>query len=201
VLYFGNDFAVICFPKTLYGQEVSQMKRIGLVLIAVLFLFVTPSMAEELQVGMKAADWSFKDADAKIFTMESWAGKVLVINYVDPDEADLNEHFNEALDKARDTDHILSADSYKSIGIGDCAATWKPDFAIRIIAGNKAKKFKTTILFDYDATLRNAWGLTKDTSNIIILDKSRTCRAIVRGRVPDDQVASLVKLTADLQNE
>jgi len=177
------------------------MRRIGLVLIAVFFLFVTPSLGEELQVGMKASDWSFKDADANFYTMESWAGKVLVINYVDPDEADLNEHFNEALDEARDVAHILSADTYKAIGIGDCASTWKPDFAIRIIAGNKAKKFKTTILFDYDATLRNAWGLSRDTSNIIILDKNRTCRAIVRGRVPDEQVASLVQLTADLQNE
>jgi len=78
---------------------------------------------------------------------------------------------------------------------------WKPNFAIRIIAGKKAKKYKSTILFDYDASLRNAWGLGKDTANVIVLDKNRVCRAIVRGRVPDDQVAPLVQLTIDLQEE
>jgi len=176
------------------------MKKIILVLISVLFLISSPVMAGELEVGTKASDWSFKDSEKKEFTMESWAGKVLMINYVDPDESDLNEHFNDAMKKAKD-DGRLNSENYKGMGIADCAATWKPDFAIRIIAGKKAKKFKTVILFDYDATLRNAWGLKKDTSNIIILDKNRVCRAIVRGKVPDDQVAKLIQLCVDLQSK
>ncbi|MCD4807472.1 MAG: hypothetical protein K8R13_07895, partial [Methanococcoides sp.] len=56
-------------------------------------------------------------------------------------------------------------------------------------------------LFDYKATLRTAWGLKKDTSNIIILDKKRVCQAIVRGRVADDQVETLVQLVEDLQSK
>jgi uncharacterized protein len=176
------------------------MKKIILVLISVLFLISTPVLAGELEVGTKASDWSFKDSDKKDFTMESWAGKVLMINYVDPDESDLNEHFTDAMKKAKDDGRLNSA-NYKGIGIADCAATWKPNFAIRAIAGKKAKKYKTVILFDYEATLRTAWGLKKDTSNIIILDKSRGCRAIVRGRVPDDQVETLVQLVEDLQSK
>jgi predicted transcriptional regulator len=132
--------------------------------------------------------------------MESWAGKVLVVNYTDPDEADLNEHFTDALKKAKDEGRLSHA-TYRGIGIADCAATWKPNFAIRAIAGRKAKKYKSTILFDYDAFLRNAWGLKEDTANAIILDKTRVCRAIIRGRVPDDQVATLVQLAIDLQDE
>jgi len=176
------------------------MKKIILLLVASMFLLCTPVMAGELEVGMKASDWSFKDSDKKEFSMESWAGKVLMINYVDPDESDLNEDFNDAMKKAKDDGRLTNA-GYKGMGIADCAATWKPDFAIRIIAGKKAKKFKTVILFDYDATLRNAWGLKKDTSNIIILDKNRVCRAIVRGKVPDDQVAKLIQLCVDLQSK
>jgi len=176
------------------------MKKIILLLVASMFLLCTPVMAGELEVGMKASDWSFKDSDKKEFSMESWAGKVLMINYVDPDESDLNEDFNDAMKKAKDDGRLTNA-GYKGMGIADCAATWKPDFAIRIMAGKKAKKFKTVILFDYDATLRNAWGLKKDTSNIIILDKNRVCRAIVRGKVPDDQVAKLIQLCVDLQSK
>ncbi|MFC1816677.1 YtfJ family protein, partial [Thermodesulfobacteriota bacterium] len=152
------------------------------------------------KADMKASDWSFEDKDGKVYTMNSWAGKVLVVNYVDPDEKDLNEHFTDALKKAKDKG-LLSDAKYKGIGIADCAATWKPNFAIRAIAGRKAKKYKTVILFDYDATLRNAWGLAKDTANVIVLDKNRICRAIIRGRVPDDMVDKIVKRVIDLQDK
>jgi uncharacterized protein len=176
------------------------MKRMTLLLIAGCMLLGSPAFGEELKVGMKASDWSFKDADDQAFTMDSWEGKVLVVNYVDPDESDLNDHFTDALKKAKD-EGLLSPETYKGIGIADCAATWKPNFAIRAIAGRKAKKYNSTILFDIDASLRNAWGLGKDTANVVVLDKNRICRAIVRGRVPDDQVAALVQLTIDLQGE
>ncbi|UCD31522.1 MAG: hypothetical protein JSW04_01555 [Desulfobacterales bacterium] len=176
------------------------MKRIVVLFIVGCIFWGSPVVGEELKVGMKASDWSFKDAEGKAFTMESWSGKVLVVNYVDPDESDLNEHFTDALKKAKD-DGLLSHELYRGIGIVDCAATWKPNFAIRAIAGKKAKKYKSTILFDYEATLRNAWGLGKDTANVIVLDKHRVCRAIVRSRVADDQVAALVQLAIDLQDE
>ena len=176
------------------------MKKLLSVLAVFMFLSAGAAFAGELKTGMKASDWSYKDADDKVFTMESWAGKVLLVTYVDPDESDLNEHFTDAMKKAKD-DGLLKDETYKGIGIADCAATWKPDSLIRIIAGRKAKKYNTTILFDYDASLRNAWGLGKDTSNIILMDKNRVCRAIVRGRVPNDQVAAIVKLAADLQKE
>ena len=176
------------------------MKKYVLLLISFFMLTGSLAFAEDLKVGMEASDWSFEDADGKFYSMESWAGKVLVVNYVDPDEADLNEHFTDALKKAKDDGRLLH-ETYRGIGIADCAATWKPNFAIRVIAGRKAKKYKSTILFDYDAFLRNAWSLKKDTANAIILDKARVCRAIIRGRVPDDQVATLIQLVIDLQSE
>ncbi|MBU0544293.1 MAG: YtfJ family protein [Proteobacteria bacterium] len=176
------------------------MKKLISVFAVLVFLSAGAAFAGELKVGAKASDWSYKDSDDKVFTMESWAGKVLLVTYVDPDESDLNEHFTDAMKKAKD-DGLLKEETYKGMGIADCAATWKPDALIRIIAGRKAKKYNTTILFDYDASLRNAWGLGKDTSNVILLDKNRVCRYIFRGRVPDDQVASTVKLAEDLQKE
>lgn len=176
------------------------MKRFYLLLTVVFLLCGSPVSAIDLRADMEAPDWSFKDADDNVFSMDSWAGKVLVVNYVDPDESDLNEHFTDALKKAKD-DGLLSEKTYKGIGIADCAATWKPNFAIRAIAGRKAKKYKTVILFDYDASLRNSWELAEDTANVIVLDKNRICRAIIRGRVPEDLVPRLVQLVIDLQNK
>ena len=174
------------------------MKKMMILCSALTFLVSGSVWAEELQVGVQASDWSFEDADGKVFSMESWAGKVLLVNYVDPDVSDLNEHFTDAMKKAKD-DGRLKEETYKGIGIADCAATWKPNFAIRLIAGKKAEKYNTVILFDYDAKLRNAWGLKADTANAILLDKNRICRAIIRGRVPDDQVDKLVQMAVDLQ--
>ena len=62
-------------------------------------------------------------------------------------------------------------------------------------------KYNTTILFDTNAQLRKAWGLKRDTSNIIVLDKKRVYRAIVRGRVPEEQMAALIDLMVELQTE
>jgi uncharacterized protein len=168
-------------------------------LVAVLF-WSSMANAEKLMGGMKAPDWSFPDADGKSFSMASWDGKVLLVTYVDPDESDLNEHFTDAMKKAKDQGLLKDA-TYKGIGIADCKATWKPDVLIRSIAGNKAKKYNTTILFDYDATLRNAWGLDIDTSNVILLDKNRVVQVIVRGKVPESEVASIVQIAIDLQNK
>jgi predicted transcriptional regulator len=175
------------------------MKRILAIVLGGLVLAVG-AHAVELQVGMPAADWSFPDADGNLFSMDSWKGRVLFINYVDPDESDLNEHLTDAM-KAAKNDGRLKEETYKGIGIADCAATWKPDFLIRAIAGRKAEKYNTVILFDYDAQLRKAWGLQKDTSNIILLDKNRSVAAIVRGKVPQDRVERLVQLAVDLQSK
>ena len=175
------------------------MKKAILILFVMILTGGSPVLAVELKADMKASDWSFKDADDNAFSMASWSGKVLVINYVDPDESDLNEHFTDALKKAKDQG-LLSEKTYKGIGIADCAATWKPNFAIRAIAGKKAKKYNTVILFDTDASLRNAWGLAEDTANVIVLDKDRICRAIVRGRVPEELIPRIVQLVIDLQS-
>ncbi|MGB4291860.1 MAG: YtfJ family protein [Bacteroidales bacterium] len=154
-----------------------------------------------LEVGIKAPNFVLTDAQKKEFSLDSWPGKVLQINYVDPDEQDLNEPFNEAIDKAVDVDKRISRDHFKGFGIVDCKSTWKPNSLIRVIAGNKAKKYDTTILFDYDATLQKLWGLPRDSYSIIILDKNRVCRAIYRGKVPDNEIEKVIQLIIELTKE
>lgn len=143
----------------------------------------------------------FRDADGKQFTMASWEGKILQINYVDPDESEMNEHVNDAIKFALDIDKTIARPTFKGIGIADCASSWKPDFAIRMIGGSKAKKFDTTVLFDYDANLRNSWGLREDSYNIIILDENRFCRGLYKGRVPESEIDDIIQLIIDLQNK
>lgn len=155
----------------------------------------------KLAVGMKAPDWMFTDANRTEFTMESWAGKVIQVNYVDPDESELNEPFNEAVNKAVDKDKRISRDDFQGFGIVDCKSTWKPNSLIRAIAGRKAKKFGTTILFDYDAILQNLWGLPKDSYTVVILDKNRICRAIFNGKIPESENENIIQMILALTKE
>jgi predicted transcriptional regulator len=164
-------------------------------------LFTASGQTGKLEVGMKAPDWTFKDASGKEFTMESWPGKVLQVNYVDPDVSDLNDPLNDAIKKAKDVDNRISEDKFKGFGIVDCKSTWKPNGLIRIIAGNKAKKFNTTILFDYKGTLQAAWGMPKDNYNVVILDKNRICRYIYNGEVPASEFENVINLIIKLGEE
>jgi predicted transcriptional regulator len=155
----------------------------------------------KLEVGMKAPAWTFQDADKNEFTMDSWAGKVLQINYVDPDESDLNDPFNDAIDKATDVDKVINRDLFKGFGIVDTKSTWKPNGPIRMIAGNKAKKYDTTILFDYKGTLQDTWGLPKDSYSVVIVDKNRVCRAIYKGKIPETENQKIIDLIVQLTKE
>ena len=172
-----------------------------LLLMGLVPLLYAENSSAGLEVGMQAPEWIFSDADGKDFTMDNFEGKILQINYVDPDESEMNEAFNDAVKKVIEVDSLISRDNFEGFGIADCAATWKPNFAIRIIAGKKAEKFDTTILFDYNATLRKSWGLKKNSYNVIILDKDRVCRAIVRGKINDKKQQELIQLIIDLQDD
>lgn len=169
-------------------------------LVISLAIFSANGQNVKLEIGKKAPNWKLTDADGVEFTMDNWKGKVLQINYVDPDVSDLNDPLNDAIKKAKDIDKIIG-ENYKGFGIVDCKSTWKPNFLIRTIAGNKAKKFDTTILFDYTGTLQDLWAMPKDNYTIVIVDKNRICRGLYKGAVADSKFQEVIKLISDLEKE
>ena len=179
------------------------MKNLTFTLLftALTFISINGQTAVKLAVGMKAPEWMFTDADRKEFTMNSWAGKVIQLNYVDPDVSDLNDPFNDAVNKSIDVDKRISRDNFKGFGVVDCKSTWKPNALIRMIAGNKAKKYGTTILFDYDGKLQNLWGMPKDNYTVVILDKNRVCRKIYTGKIPESENEKAIQLIIQLIKE
>lgn len=177
------------------------MKKLLFSLLLATFVLPLAMAQGKLEIGKPAPEWVFQDADKKEFTMASWPGKVLQINYVDPDESDLNDTFNDAVNKATDIDKIINQDNFKGFGIVDTKSTWKPNGLIRMIAGNKAKKYDTTILFDFDGTLHEKWGMPKDSYTIVIVDKNRIVRAVYEGKVPDAEIDSIIQMIVKLTQE
>ncbi|UCG27944.1 MAG: hypothetical protein JSV24_00895 [Bacteroidales bacterium] len=177
------------------------MKKFFILLFFISAGHILYAQSGTLEVGMKASEWKFKDADGVFHSMDTWKGKVLQINYVDPDESDLNDPFNDAIDKAVDVDKIIPKENFKGFGIVDCESTWKPNGLIRLIAGKKAEKYETTILFDYDAVLQQQWGLPSDSYTVIIVDKNRVVRALYKGKIPDSEISKIIKLIIELTKE
>ena len=171
-----------------------MIRRLIILLLIVGCVFANEEMGE-LEVGKQASEWIFPDADGKHFTMDFWRGKILLINYVDPDVFEMIEPFNDEVNR------LFSRDKCDGLAIVDCKATWIPNFLIRKVAAAKANKFETEILFDYDTKLRKSWGLKKNSNNVIILDKNRVCRAIVRENITEKKQKELIQLIIDLQNE
>ena len=164
------------------------------------FFFITFLFSQTfLEVGMPAPEWKFPDADGNLFTMDDWAGKIMGLSYVDPDESEMNEEFSDRIKKAIDIDSLISRDSFKGIGIADCASSWKPDFLIKAIGGRKAKKYETTVLFDSDAILRKSWNLYEDSYNIIILDKGRIVRGLYKEKMTELEMNEALQLIINLQ--
>jgi predicted transcriptional regulator len=153
--------------------------------------------------GYKIEPWELQDNRGNLLKSADFNGKVLMVNYLSPDESDLNSHLADVLEKAMQSG-ALSPEKCVSMGIIDCKASWKPDYLIREFAARKVEKYsgsKVQLLFDYKASIRNDWGFEKGSSNIIIIDKNGICRAVVKGRVPDERLNDLLALVKFLQNE
>ncbi|HUS86511.1 MAG TPA: hypothetical protein VMW76_04650 [Bacteroidales bacterium] len=178
------------------------MKKILLTTFLVsLAVMVTFSQQAMLEVGKKVPEWVLPNASKVDHSMDSWKGKVLQINYVDPDVSDLNDPFNDEVDKAADIDKRINKDYFKGFGIVDTKSTWKPNGIIRMIARNKEKKYDTTILFDYEATLQDLWGVPPDNYTVVIVDKARVCRAVYTGEIPATEHEKIIQLIIELTRE
>ncbi len=177
------------------------MKKLLFTLLLAALVLPYATAQGKLEVGQKAPEWVLPDADKKEFTMNTWPGKVLQINYVDPDESDLNDAFNDAVNKATDVDKIISENDFKGFGIVDLKSTWKPNGLVRSIADKKAKKYDTTILFDYEGILHQSWGMPKDSYTVVIVDKNRIVRGVYKGKIADADIPAIVDMIVKISKE
>lgn len=176
-------------------------KTLSLTIAAIFILTAATAQNGILKVGDKAPDFVLENASKVEHTMDTWKGKVLQINYVDPDLSDLNDPFNDAIDKATDIDKRIDQNLFKGFGIIDTKSTWKPNGVIRMIAKNKEKKYGTTILFDYEGLLYEKWGMPEDNYTIVILDKNRIVRFVHTGEIPESEHEKIIGMIIELTQE
>ena len=115
-----------------------------IIFILTLICLQTAVMAE-LPIGQPAPLIELSGDLGGRLNGESWSsseltGKVHVLFYTDPDEKDLNNAASEALKLEK-----FDREKYGSVGIGNMAATWMPNFAINIGLKKKQEKYPDTV--------------------------------------------------------
>lgn len=150
-----------------------------------------------IKPGDKLKEWTLQDSKKQNFTMDSWHGKVLLISYVSPQHADLNDGLNDYITKAYEEKKI-SKDTFWGFGIVDCKSSSIPNGLIRSVAGRKARKYGTTILFDYNGLLQEYWGLPKNNYSVIIVDQEHICRGVYTGKIEKSGYLQIVDIIAEL---
>ena len=154
-----------------------------------------PAQAQA-KVGDSLPDATIRDASDKPAPIPDLGQKVILIMYTDPDEADQNDPFADAV-KAK----VIDKDYFKSVGIANMKdAPAKPNWIIRSIVRGKIKKYNVTILTDPDRLLPTQWRLgdCNNKSVVLLIDKSRKLRFFKKGRLSDAEQAEALKLIDDL---
>ena len=180
------------------------MKKILLLLTIICFTFIPKLQAYRLEVGKKVPGWFFP-ADEKEYSLDSWPGRIVIINYVDLRFHEQGNEVAEALKNAV-LEGKLSLKLYQPVALINCDKTWHPDFIIRYSTKKAIAKLtvlKPLLLFDYDGILdkRSIIRNKKDASCFIVIDKKGICRAIYRGKLSASQIEEMISLAMILQNE
>jgi predicted transcriptional regulator len=176
------------------------MKKTLMAVLMVLLLTASTVAAAELKVGDSAAGFNLQDPLGKEYSLESplYKGKVVVIFYADPGSKDLNNDLQNALKSAREGGKI-DRKNYEGLGVVNLKDSMVPNWMLKSIIKSKQEETKAVILMDPDYAVLNLWGLTKKTSNIILLDKKRICRYLNKGKVAPADVSKVIGLVQEYQ--
>lgn len=174
------------------------MKKTMLAVFFVLIWCILPVWASELKIGDKAPDFSLKDSQGKVYTLDSFEfkGKVLSILYTPSDKKDLNNHVEDILHKDPGLDRNKT---YMDIKIANLKASKLPNFIIKSVIKDKQEKTGAIILLDDRYNILNLWGLKNCSSDLVILDKNRICRYIYKGKLPPEEIIKAINIIKEYQ--
>lgn len=149
-----------------------------------------------LKMGESLPAVTLKGEDGEIvkngepWTSASVKGKITMICYVDPDEADLNNALTARLQEEK-----FDLDKFQSVAIVNMASTWKPNMVISSVLKGKQEEFPHTLYVkDYKKNLIKAWGLQDDTFHVILLDKNGQLILDKAGKFSQADIEAFVQL-------
>lgn len=147
---------------------------------------------KEVSVGETLPTATVQDANKQAAQVPGFGERVLLILYTDPDVADQNDPFADAVKAAN-----LDKNVFQSIGIANMEdAPAKPNWIIRAIVRSKIKKYNVSILTDPDLSLIKQWNLCKcdDKSVVLVVGKDKKLKYYKKGALSADETAKVIAL-------
>jgi hypothetical protein len=154
------------------------------------------SARADIAVGTAVENPELRDAADKPAKLPDFGDKVLLVLYTDPDVADQNDAFADAV-KAEN----LDKSRFASLGIANMEdAPAKPNWIIRAIVRSKIKKYNVAILTDPKRLLIQQWQLgdCNDKSVVLVVGKDKKVKFFKKGKLKEDETKTVIELLKKL---
>ena len=151
------------------------MKKILFLLtLSAVALFAAPQIGDTLQTLSLAGDNGGNHDGSPWHWQENQQHKATLLLYVDPDERDTADQFNEQIKKF---EKDMDFEKFQIFMIINLNATWKPDSLIESLLSTRLKDYPhRAYIFDKESVLVQKWGLKDDAYNVLFLDKNGVVR-------------------------
>jgi predicted transcriptional regulator len=171
-------------------------KSAVLVVLAItLIIGFSATNAFAIKVGDSISNVNMRDSNDKPKAFPDFGSKVLLVLYTDPDVADINDAFGDAVKAAK-----LDENKFRSVGVANMKDTWKPNSIIRMVVRSKEKKYGIIVLTDPSSILKNAWGLGNcdDTCATVLIGKDKKVYFYKKGKVSGAESQEAIKIMKEL---
>lgn len=178
------------------SRPLSTLNRVTLAGAFVGLLLASGTAGAEPTVGKTYQNPTLRDGSDKPVTIPDFGQKVVLVMYTDPDVADQNDVFADAVKAAN-----LSQRVYRSVGVANMEdAPFKPNGIIRSVVRGKIKKYGVTILTDPKKLLIGAWDLgdCNEKSVVLIFDQKGVLRYAKKGELSAEERTSTLALMKQL---
>jgi uncharacterized protein len=168
-------------------------KNLLVIMITFLCLLSASYLQAKPQIGSKLPTVELNGDNGGAVAGGPWRsdsirGKVFTLYYVDPDEKDLNQEMEKAVNDAG-----FPAEKHQSIAIINMAATWLPNFAITSSLKAKQKKYPSVIYVkDLTKTLVKKWGVEDDNYNVLVFSKKGKVLFYQSGKFDTEKASKLI---------
>lgn len=176
--------------------ELKALMKWTLLAVSAALALALPRLAEAgLPVGKMPPQVKIDGDDGGRVAGGAWSshelkGKVHVLFYVDPDEAELNDAAAEALRQLK-----LPAAKFRSFAVINMDATWLPNGVIQSKLEKKQKDFPDAVyVMDKEKVLVKKWGLGDDNSDVTLFAADGKVVFSKDGKLSPDEVRQLVAL-------
>jgi hypothetical protein len=147
--------------------------------------------------GADAPNARVVDADGHKLELGTLRGKPILIVYEDKDSAAQNQGLKD------DLSQLAKGDRYKSrvalAAIADVSGYdwWPAKGFVKDAIKEESKKQKTTIYCDWDGSFRKALGLTKGSSNVVLVGRDGKVLFAGAGKLGADERKRLISLLGE----